>query len=54
MTTNCQNHRIVMLSSETVYASQYSSITTIAKEIFTFGCQCCGHKKELVVNHKTK
>lgn len=43
-----------MLSSETVYASQYSSISTILKEIYTFGCQQCKEKKEFVVNHKTK
>jgi len=50
----CTNHRIVMLSSETVYASQYSSISTVAKEIYTFGCVHCKEKKEFVVNHKTK
>lgn len=52
--TTCPNHRVVMVSSETVYASQYASIATVSKEVYTFMCHACGCKKELVINHKTK
>jgi len=37
-----------MLSSETFYASQYATITTIAKEVYTFGCLNCGYRREMI------
>ena len=42
----CTNHRVVMISSETVFEGISIYVYPVL-DIFTFKCFACGEKKEL-------
>lgn len=55
--TTCNKHKVILLSSETVYNSGIISLQNggnIAKEIYTYGCLSCGYRREFVIDNTKK
>jgi hypothetical protein len=50
-TKPCFRHRMVMLTSEQVYATKYCYGDPI-KQVVTFGCLCCGARSVTEYKHE--